>query len=206
MTHDSIGLGEDGPTHQPVEHVASLRIIPNMRVWRPCDTVETAVAWRDAIERRDGPTSLVLTRQGLPHQARSDNQIAAIRRGGYVLRDCDRTPELVFIATGSEVSLAVAAAAALDEQGRAVRVVSMPCTSLFDAQPEDYRRSVLPPQCRARVVIEAGVSECWWRFAGPGGRVIGLDRYGESAPAEKLFEHFGFTVRNVLSVAGELLA
>jgi transketolase len=206
FTHDSIGLGEDGPTHQPVEHVASLRIMPNMRVWRPCDTVETAVAWRDAIERRDGPTSLVLTRQGVPHQARSDEQIAAIRRGGYVLRDCDGTPDLIFIATGSEVALAVAAAAALDEQGHAVRVVSMPCTNLFDAQPEGYRHSVLPPECGARVVIEAGVREYWWRFAGPSGRIIGLDRYGESAPAPMLFEHFGFTVRNVLSVAGELLA
>jgi transketolase len=205
FTHDSIGLGEDGPTHQPVEHVASLRIMPNMRVWRPCDTVETAVAWRDAIERRDGPTSLILTRQNVPHQARSDEQVAAIRRGGYVLRDCDGRPELVFIATGSEVSLAVAAATALEELGHAVRVVSMPCTNLFDAQPEAYRHEVLPPACRHRVVIEAGVSECWWRFAGPGGRIIGLDRYGESAPAPTLFEHFGFTVRNVLSVAGELL-
>ena len=206
FTHDSIGLGEDGPTHQPVEHIASLRIMPNMRVWRPCDTVETVVAWRDAIERRDGPTSLVLTRQDVPYQARSSEQIAAIRRGGYVLRDCDGTPELIFIATGSEVALAVAAAAALDAEGHAVRVVSMPSTNLFDAQAEDYRRSVLPPECRARVVIEAGVSEYWWRFAGPGGRIIGLDRYGESAPASTLFEHFGFTVRNVLSVAGELLA
>lgn len=205
FTHDSIGLGEDGPTHQPVEHVASLRIMPNMRVWRPCDTVETAIAWRDAIERRDGPTSLVLTRQDVPHQARSDGQVAAIRRGGYVLRDCDGVPELLFIATGSEVALAVAAAAALDERGHAVRVVSMPCTNLFDAQPADYRRSVLPPDCGARIVIEAGVSEYWWRFAGPGGRIIGLDRYGESAPASTLFEHFGFTVRNALSVAGELL-
>lgn len=205
FTHDSIGLGEDGPTHQPVEHIASLRIMPNMRVWRPCDTVETAVAWRDAIERGDGPTSLILTRQNVPHQARSDEQVAAIRRGGYVLRDCDGRPELVFIATGSEVSLAVAAAKALEELGHAVRVVSMPCTNLFDAQPEAYRHEVLPPACRRRVVIEAGVSECWWRFAGPAGRIIALDRYGESAPAPTLFEHFGFTVRNVLSVAGELL-
>ena len=205
FTHDSIGLGEDGPTHQPVEHLASLRIMPNMRVWRPCDAVETAVAWRDAIERRDGPTSLVLTRQGVPHQARSEQQLADIRRGGYVLRDCSGEPELLIIATGSEVSLAAEAAAALDRQGHAVRVVSMPCTDLFDAQGNEYRNAVLPPDCRARIVIEAGVSELWWRVAGPDGRIIGLDRFGESAPAEKLFEHFGFTVRNVLSVAGELL-
>ncbi len=205
FTHDSIGLGEDGPTHQPVEHVASLRIMPNMRVWRPCDSVETAHAWQDAIERRDGPTSLVLTRQSVPHQARNTGQLAAIRRGGYVLRDSDGTPDIIFIATGSEVALAVAAAAALDERGIASRVVSMPCTDLFDSQSEDYRASVLPVECRKRVVIEAGVTELWWRIAGPAGRVIGLDRYGESAPAGVLFKHFGFTVEHVLQVADELL-
>ena len=206
FTHDSIGLGEDGPTHQPVEHVASLRIMPNMRVWRPCDSVETAHAWHDAIERRDGPTSLVLTRQSVPHQARSTGQLAAIRRGGYVLRDSEGTPDIIFIATGSEVALAVAAAAALDERGTASRVVSMPCTDLFDAQSESYRASVLPIDCSKRVIIEAGVTELWWRFAGPAGRVIGLDRYGESAPAGTLFKHFGFTVEHVLQVADELLA
>jgi transketolase len=206
FTHDSIGLGEDGPTHQPVEHVASLRIMPNMRVWRPCDSVETALAWHDAIERRDGPTSLVLTRQSVPHQARSTEQIAAIRRGGYVLRDSEGAPDIIFIATGSEVALAVAAAAALDERGIASRVVSMPCTDLFDAQPDAYRASVLPIDCRKRIVIEAGVTELWWRFAGPAGRVVGLDRYGESAPAGTLFTHFGFTVEHVLQVADELLA
>ena len=206
FTHDSIGLGEDGPTHQPVEHVASLRIMPNMRVWRPCDSVETALAWHDAIERRDGPTSLVLTRQSVPHQARSTEQLAAIRRGGYVLRDSEGAPDVLFIATGSEVSLAVAAAAALDERGIASRVVSMPCTDLFDAQTDAYRASVLPIDCRRRIVIEAGVTELWWRFAGPAGRVIGLDRYGESAPAGTLFKHFGFTVEHVLQVADELLA
>lgn len=205
FTHDSIGLGEDGPTHQPVEHVASLRLMPNMRVWRPCDSVETALAWRDAIERRDGPTSLVLTRQGVPHQARNEQQLAAIRRGGYVLRDSEGSPDVVFIATGSEVALAVAAAAALDERGIAARVVSMPCTDLFDAQPVDYREFVLPAACRKRVVIEAGVTGLWWRFAGTAGRVIGLDRYGESAPAGTLFKHFGFTVEHVLEVTDELL-
>lgn len=205
-THDSIGLGEDGPTHQPIEHVASLRLIPNMRVWRPCDTVETAVAWRDAIERRDGPTSLVLTRQGVPHQARTDEQIEAIRRGGYVLRDCDGLPAILIIATGSEVALAVGAAKALAGDGTAARVVSMPCLERFDAEPDAYRESVLPAATTARIVIEAGVTETWWRIAGPRGRVIGMSGYGESAPAEALFEHFGFTVDHVLSVARDLLA
>jgi transketolase len=188
-THDSIGLGEDGPTHQPVEHVASLRIMPNMRVWRPCDTVENMIAWRNAIERNDGPTSLVLTRQNVPHQSRSQEQVDNISRGGYILHDCDGTPELLLIATGSEVSLAVDAAAVLAGSGIAVRVVSMPCTDLFHSQPEQYRRRVLPADVAARVVVEAGVSETWWRIAGPGGRVIGLDRFGESAPAEQLFEN-----------------
>jgi transketolase len=206
-THDSIGLGEDGPTHQPVEHIASLRIMPNMRVWRPCDAVETAVAWRDAIERVDGPTSLVLTRQGVPHQARTDEQLKAIGRGGYVLLDSEESlPAIIFIATGSEVGLAMRAAAALRREGTAARVVSMPCTHLFDAQPEAYRRSVLPPEAAARVVIEAGVGDFWWRYAGPAGRVVAMEGFGESAPAEDLFTHFGFTVGNVLSVAKELLA
>ncbi|HZD53723.1 MAG TPA: transketolase [Woeseiaceae bacterium] len=205
-THDSIGLGEDGPTHQPIEQLATLRLIPNMRVWRPCDAVETAVAWRDAIERRDGPTSLVLTRQGVPHQARSEEQIAATRRGGYILRDSESAPEIVFIATGSEIALAAGAAEALSREGRAARVVSMPCVELFEAQPDEWRESVVPAGLAARVVIEAGVTQPWWRIAGPGGRVIGIDRFGESAPAKQLFEHFGFTVDNVVKIARELLA
>jgi transketolase len=205
FTHDSIGLGEDGPTHQPIEHTASLRLMPNMRVWRTCDTVETAVAWRDAIERRDGPTSLVLTRQGLPHQDRDKDQVASIARGGYVLRDCDGEPQLLLIATGSEVPLAMSAAEALAKDGVAVRVVSMPCVEVFDAQDENYRESVLPAAVTARVAIEAGVTETWWRFAGPAGRVIGIDRFGESAPAPELFEHFGFSTDNVVKVARELL-
>ena len=204
-THDSIGLGEDGPTHQPVEHTASLRLMPNMRVWRPCDTVETVVAWRDAIERRDGPTSLILTRQGLPHQQRDVGQIAAIARGGYILRDADGTPDIILIATGSEVELAMAAAQTLTADGVAARVVSMPCTDLFYAQNADYREQVLPASCSARVVIEAGVTEGWWRYAGTGGRVIGLDRFGESAPADELFKHFGFSADNVVKVAQELI-
>ena len=204
-THDSIGLGEDGPTHQPVEHTASLRLMPNMSVWRPCDTVETAVAWRAGIERSHGPTSLVLTRQGVPHQARSDEQIAAIARGGYVLVDCDGAPELILIATGSEVGLAVDAAAELAADGVAVRVVSMPSTDVFDAQDADWKESVLPAAVTARVAVEAGVTEGWWRYVGAGGRVIGLDRFGASAPAGELFEHFGFTVANVVAVARDAL-
>ena len=205
-THDSIGLGEDGPTHQPVEQLASLRIMPNMRVWRPCDAVETAIAWRDSIERTDGPTSLILTRQGVPHQRRSDEQIAAVRRGGYILRDPETAPAIIFIATGSEVGLAMQAVSALAEEGMAARVVSMPCTDLFDAQPESYRQSVLPPDAGVRIVIEAGVGDFWWRYAGPTGRVIAMHGFGESAPAGDLFRHFGFTVENVLAVARELLA
>ncbi|MDH5621199.1 MAG: transketolase, partial [Gammaproteobacteria bacterium] len=204
-THDSIGLGEDGPTHQPVEHTASLRLMPNMSVWRPCDTVETAVAWRAAIERQNGPTSLVLTRQNLPHQPRSAAQIANIGRGGYVLKDCDGTPTIILIATGSEVYLAVTAAATLAADGVKARVVSMPSTDVFEAQDAAYRESVLPAAVMARVVIEAGVSNGWWQYAGPQGRIIGLDRFGESAPAEELFEHFGFSAENVVAVAKDVL-
>jgi len=204
FTHDSIGLGEDGPTHQPVEHTASLRIMPNMSVWRPCDTVETAVAWRHAIERRDGPTSLVLTRQGVPHQKRATDQVAAIARGGYVLRDCDGLADLIIIATGSEVALAMAAADELGD-GVRVRVVSMPCTDVFEAQDKAYRESVLPPDVTARIVIEAGATDTWWRYTGLDGSVIGLDRFGESAPAGELFEHFGFSTGNVVAVAKDLL-
>ncbi len=205
FTHDSIGLGEDGPTHQPVEHTASLRLMPNMSVWRPCDTVETAVAWRYAIERQDGPTSLILSRQGLPHQERSTGQLADIARGGYVLEDTDGVPDIVFIATGSEVALAISAAAELAADGVKARVVSMPCTDVFDAQDAAYHESVLPAAVTARVVIEAGVTASWWRYAGPAGRVIGLDRFGASAPAEKLFEVFGFSTSNVVAVAKDVL-
>ena len=204
-THDSIGLGEDGPTHQPVEHVASLRLMPNMSVWRPCDAVETAVAWRHAIERDDGPTSLVLTRQGVPHQARDEAQIAAIARGGYVLSDSEGVPELILIATGSEVGLVMDAANELRADGVAVRVVSMPSTDVFDAQDGAWRESVLPVAVTARVAVEAGVTDGWWRYVGTAGRVVGIDRFGASAPADKLFEHFGFTAANVAAVARETL-
>ncbi len=205
-THDSIGLGEDGPTHQPIEHVASLRLMPNMRVWRPCDSVETAIAWRDAIERRNGPTSLVLTRQGLPYQPRDAGQIDAIARGGYVLKDCDGIPDIILIATGSEVALAVSAADALAADGVGARVVSMPCTDLFDSQDEAYRQSVLPSAVSVRVAVEAGVTDGWWRYVGPQGRVVGIDRFGASAPASELFTHFGFTTENVVAVATDALA
>ena len=204
-THDSIGLGEDGPTHQPVEHLASLRLIPNMSVWRPCDTVETAVAWRHAIERRAGPTSMVLTRQGVPHQPRTEAQICDIAKGGYVLIDSDGTPDVILVATGSEIALAVGAARRLAGDGVAARVVSMPSTDVFDAQDDEYRHSVLPPDVNARVAIEAGVGDCWWRYVGPAGEVVGLRRFGMSAPAAKLFEHFGFSVDNVVDVAHRVL-
>ena len=205
-THDSIGLGEDGPTHQPVEHVASLRLMPNMRVWRPCDTVETAVAWRDAIERRDGPTSLVLTRQGVPHQPRNAEQIGNIARGGYVLRDTEGAPDAILIATGSEVGLAMTAAGTLAEEGIGARVVSVPCTSLFERQDAEYRDAVLPPDIAARVVIEAGATGTWWRYAGPSGEVIGIDSFGKSAPADELFEHFGFSAGNVVAATKRVIA
>jgi transketolase len=200
MTHDSIGLGEDGPTHQPVEHVPSLRIIPNMFVWRPCDALETAVAWVDAIERRNAPSVLALTRQALPAQPRSAQQIANVRRGGYVLRDCEGTPQVILIATGSEVALAMDSAKALEQQGTRVRVVSMPSTNVFEAQDIAYRESVLPPAVECRVAIEAAAPETWWRYIGPKGGVVAMQSFGASAPAKDLFKHFGFTVENVVKV------
>jgi transketolase len=200
LTHDSIGLGEDGPTHQPIEHLTSLRVIPNMHVWRPCDSVETAVAWRSAIERTDGPTSLALSRQQLPFVERTKDQIDAIGRGGYILRSGAEAPAVVLIATGSEVALALEAAERLEQSGASVRVVSMPCTELFDAEPEEYREHVLPPAA-AKIAVEAGATLGWWRYIGGHGDVIGLDRFGESAKAADLFPHFGFTVDHVVAVA-----
>jgi len=205
-THDSIGLGEDGPTHQPVEQTATLRLIPNMAVWRPCDAVESAVAWKSAVERRTGPSCLIFSRQALAHQARSTEQIAAISRGGYVLVDTQGTPDAIVISTGSEVALAVGAAQALAQKGKKVRVVSMPCVDAFDAQDAAYRESVLPNSVRARVVVEAGVTAAWYKYAGLDGKVVGLDRFGESAPAGELFKHFGFTVENVAKALDEVLA
>ncbi len=204
LTHDSIGLGEDGPTHQPVEHLWSLRLIPGMSLWRPCDAVESAVAWKVAVERADGPSCLVFSRQKLPHQNRDQLQLANIRRGAYVLRDCESEPEAILIATGSEVSLAMGAAAELESRGRRVRVVSMPSVDTFEAQDAAYRESVLPAAVSRRVVVEAGVTAPWYRYAGLGGRVIGLDRFGESAPGNTLLAHFGFTADNVVQVVETL--
>ena len=204
-THDSIGLGEDGPTHQPIEHLASLRVIPNMDVWRPCDVTESAIAWKTAIENRETPSSLVFTRQTTPFLERGTRQMNSVAKGGYVLRDCRGTPDLILIATGSEVGLAIDAAERLKDEGHKVRVVSMPCTRIFDAQSKAYRETVLPLEVVNRISIEAGTTGCWWKYVGSGGRVIGIDTFGESAPAEKLFEHYGFTVDNVCKVAGELL-
>ncbi|PLR50724.1 transketolase family protein, partial [Chimaeribacter arupi] len=204
-THDSIGLGEDGPTHQPVEQLASLRVTPNMSTWRPCDQVESAVAWQYAIERNDGPAALIFSRQNLAQQERTDAQLANIARGGYVLKDCDGTPELILIATGSEVELAVGAYEQLSGEGRKVRVVSMPSTDAFDKQDAAYRESVLPKAVSARVAIEAGISDYWYKYVGLNGDVVGMTTFGESAPAEKLFELFGFTVENVVSKAKALL-
>ncbi|HEY8009797.1 MAG TPA: transketolase, partial [Rudaea sp.] len=206
LTHDSIGLGEDGPTHQPIEHVASLRMIPNLRVLRPCDATETLAAWIAAIERMDGPTCLILTRQNLPAQPRTPDQVAMIALGGYVLADAqDGKLDAVVIATGSEVATAVAARAALAVENIQVRIVSMPSIETFDAQPADYREHVLPRGV-PRLAIEAGVSAPWYRLVGDGGRVIGIDRFGESAPAPQLFELFGFTPTNVAANVRELVA
>ncbi|NND61104.1 MAG: transketolase [Gammaproteobacteria bacterium] len=205
-THDSVGLGEDGPTHQPIEHLASLRMIPGMSVWRPCDTVETAVCWKLALQRRDGPSIVVLTRQGVPFQQRSADQLAAIERGGYILRDCDGVPELILIATGSEVQLAMSAAERLSDSDRKVRVVSMPSCDTFDAQPESYRDSVLPPQVGQRIAIEAGVSDGWYRYVGSAGAVIGIDRFGESAPGDEVYEYLGMTTEKVVEQADRLLS
>ena len=198
FTHDSIGLGEDGPTHQPVEQTATLRMIPNMSVWRPCDAVESAVAWRHAIERKDGPTSMIFSRQGLPHQTRDDATIANIAKGGYILRDTDGQPDAIVIATGSEVGLAMDAAQVLAEKGKKVRVVSMPSTDAFEAQDDAYKESVLPSAVRARVAVEAGVTDGWIKYVGLDGRVIGMTTFGESAPAAELFKMFGFTVEKVV--------
>lgn len=204
FTHDSIGLGEDGPTHQPIEQTATLRLMPNMSVWRPCDTVETMVAWAKAVEKRDGPTSLILSRQNLPFIKRNDAQIALIERGGYILSDCEGTPDVVLIATGSEVDLALKSQEALKAEGIAARVVSMPSTDTFDRQEQDYKDSVLPKGVK-RVAIEAGSTDIWWKYVGCDGAVIGINRFGESAPANVLFKAFGFTVENVVATVKSIL-
>ena len=203
MTHDSIGLGEDGPTHQPVEHLPSLRVIPNMTVWRPCDALETAVAWSESIDHRTGPSCLALTRQALPPQVRSAEQVAAIRRGGYVLQDCQGTPQVILIATGSEVALAMQVAAALPTIR--TRVVSMPSSNVFDAQDAAYREAVLPRVVTCRVAIEAAATQSWWRYVGSAGDVVGMNSFGASGVAKDLFKHFGFTVEHITQVVQRVL-
>lgn len=205
-THDSIGLGEDGPTHQPVEQLASLRVTPNLVNWRPCDQVESAVAWQQAIERTDGPTTLIFTRQNLVQQPRTEQQLADIKRGGYILLDSDVKPELIIIATGSEVELAVQAAKQLQQKGKAVRVVSMPSTDAFEQQDATYREAVLPAAVTKRIAVEAGITDSWYKYVGLNGKIIGMTGFGESAPAEQLFAYFGITTEKVLAAAESLLA
>ncbi|QSX39997.1 transketolase [Shewanella cyperi] len=205
-THDSIGLGEDGPTHQPVEQMASLRMTPNMSTWRPCDQVESAVAWKYAIERKDGPTSLIFSRQNLAQMPRTAEQLANVNKGAYVLVDSAAAPELIIIATGSEVELAVKAQAELTAKGKQVRVVSMPCTDLFDKQDAAYKEAVLPASVTKRIAVEAGIADYWYKYVGLNGRIIGMTTFGESAPANQLFEMFGFTTAKVVAAAEELLA
>ena len=205
LTHDSIGVGEDGPTHQPVEQIAALRMTPGVQVWRPCDSTEAAVAWTQAVEYKDGPVCLIMSRQNLPQQHHSEDHLAGMRRGGYVLKDCEGEPELIYIATGSEVQLAVQAAERLAAEGRRVRVVSMPSCEVFDRQDAAYRESVLPSAVRARVAVEAQCTAWWWKYVGLDGRVVGMGTFGASAPAGKLFPNFGFTVENIVQQALELL-
>lgn len=204
-THDSIGQGEDGPTHQPVEQLTTLRVTPNMSVWRPCDNVETAVAWKAALEYTSGPSSLVFSRQNLPHQERSDEQLANIARGGYVLEDCEGDPALLIIATGSEVSICRDAVKQLQSEGIAARLVSMPSVDVFEAQDQDYRDQVLPPSVRNRLAVEAGAVDYWYKLVGLDGKIIGMRSFGASAPGGVLMEHFGFTVDNVVATAKELI-
>ncbi len=202
-THDSIGLGEDGPTHQAVEQIPTLRMIPNMTIWRPCDAVESAVCWQQAIEKKDGPACLIFSRQDLDHQVRDEAQLAAIARGGYILKDCAGTPDAIIIATGSEVGLAMGAAEQLSD--RKIRVISMPSTTVFDAQDDAYRESVLPAAVTARVAVEAAVTQGWYKYVGLDGKVVGIDRFGESAPSGELFKEFGFTVDNVVKAVESVL-
>jgi transketolase len=206
-THDSIGLGEDGPTHQPVEHLAALRYIPNNHVWRPCDAVESAVAWKAAVERAGAPSCLVFSRQTLKHQQRDAVQLAQVERGAYVLSDpASARFRAILIATGSEVELAMEAMRHLAADGIGVRVVSMPCAEVFDAQPPEYREGVLPGWCRARVAVEAGTADYWRKYVGLDGEVVGMATFGASAPAPALFEHFGFTVAHVADAVRRALA
>jgi transketolase len=205
FTHDSIGQGEDGPTHQPIEQVANLRGTPNMALWRPADSVETAVAWKAALTKRDGPTALVLSRQNLPHLARNEEQLAAVSKGAYVLLDCTGTPEAIVIATGSEVSIAMQAVKELQAAGKKVRLVSMPSTSVFDAQPAAWKEQVLPSSVRKRVAVEAAHPDCWYKYVGLDGKVIGMTTFGESAPGPAVLKHFGFTPEKIRAAVESLL-
>jgi len=204
-THDSIGLGEDGPTHQAVEQIASLRLTPNFSTWRPCDQVEAAVGWKLAIERHNGPTALILSRQNLAQMERTPEQVKAISKGGYILKDSDGKPDLILIATGSEMEITMKAADQLSGEGVKVRVVSLPSTDIFDAQDEAWRESVLPSDVSARVAVEAGIADYWYKYVGLKGAIVGMTGYGESAPAEKLFPYFGFTVENIVAKAKAVL-
>lgn len=205
FTHDSIGVGEDGPTHEPIEQTATLRLVPNLHTWRPCDQVETAMAYLSMVERKDGPSDIVLTRQNLEQMSRTPEQVDNILRGGYILKDCCGTPDLIIIATGSEVALAYHSALTLEAEGKKVRVVSMPCCEIFDAQSDEYKEHVLPSECTARIAVEAGSTSLWYKYVGLKGKVLGIDRYGESGPAGKLFELFGFTTENLVQIAKSVL-
>ena len=204
-THDSIGLGEDGPTHQAVEQAATLRLMPNMSLWRPCDSVESAIAWQTAIERRDGPTSLLFSRQGLAHMQRDESQLNNIKRGGYILLDTDGEPDAIIIATGSEVEMAMNTANKLNTEGKKIRVVSMPSTDLYDHQDDAYKETVLPNSCRKRIAVEAGVTEYWRKYIGLDGIALGVDTFGESAPAKEVYKYFGLTEENLLKTVNELI-
>jgi transketolase len=203
-THDSIGQGEDGPTHQPIEQLTNLRTTPNLTTWRPCDATESAVAWKHAVQSQKAPSALVFSRQGLPAMKRNQTQVSDIAKGGYILQECDGTPDVILIATGSEVGLAVDAAKALTEQGKNVRVVSMPSTNVFDTQSSDYKASVLPANITKRVAIEAAHVDFWSKYVGLNGAVVGMTTFGESAPGNVLLEHFGFTVDNVVNTVNQL--
>jgi transketolase len=204
-THDSIGQGEDGPTHQPIEQIANLRMTPRLQTWRPCDAAETAVAWKSAIQYKAGPSALIFSRQNLDAISRTDEQVANIAKGGYILRDCEGTPDAILISTGSEVSLTVKSAEALTAKGKKVRVVSMPSTSLFDLQDAEYKQKVLPIEVTARVAVETAHVDYWAKYVGLEGAVVGMSTFGESAPGNVLLEHFGFTVENVVNTTLELL-
>jgi len=205
FTHDSIGLGEDGPTHQAVEQAATLRLMPNMSVWRPCDAIETAVAWKSAIEKKTGPTSLLLSRQNLKHILRTDEQINNVQRGAYILIEGSKTPDLIIIATGSEVELALNVCQQLNGQGHHIRLVSMPSTDVFDAQDNTYREMVLPSVCRKRIAVEAGIPDYWRKYVGLDGKVLGVNTFGESAPAGDVYKHFGLTETGLMEMVKSLL-